>query len=312
MKKGLFILLSAALLFGCNSEDLSTANDSHSISNKNDSESFSFDKENYTKELTIDNVSFFFKENTYESRLDSNTNSSSRNYVFQLDDGLINIIQIEYKSTDPRVIWHLKSNADAIIGSYNTANRQNKCLNATAALYYEEVSSKANTPYIIFNSTNSIISVSATTFSDTEKSKNLLFSTIEHMKIDGERVSITDVYTETDNSNSITLSITETQKQIDSIPIGKQNALKSAISYIKYQDFSYKGLIEQLKYEGYDDIEAIYAADNCGANWYDEAADCAKSYLKYSSFSKQGLIDQLVYEGFTLEQAQYGVNQAGY
>jgi hypothetical protein len=89
------------------------------------------------------------------------------------------------------------------------------------------------------------------------------------------------------------------------------NAVKQAKSYIRYQAFSYSGLIKQLKYEGYTDEQATYGADNCGADWYEQAAKCAKSYLKYSSFSRSGLINQLEFEGFSSDEATYGVDQAG-
>ncbi len=90
---------------------------------------------------------------------------------------------------------------------------------------------------------------------------------------------------------------------------GEKNALKSAKSYLDIMSFSYKGLIDQLKFEGYTDSEAKYAADNCGANWKEQAKKSAKAYLDTMSFSKQGLIEQLEYEGFTHDQAVYGVNQ---
>ena len=96
------------------------------------------------------------------------------------------------------------------------------------------------------------------------------------------------------------------------ISIGKKNALKQAKSYLKYQSFSKQGLVEQLKHEGYTDEEAAYGVDNCGADWYEQAASKAKSYLKYQSFSRQGLIEQLEYEGFTPDQAEYGVTANGY
>lgn len=92
---------------------------------------------------------------------------------------------------------------------------------------------------------------------------------------------------------------------------GEKNALGSALSYLKYMPFSYTGLIKQLEYEKYSHEEAVYAADNCGADWNEQAAKCAKNYLEYMSFSRGGLIDQLVYEGFTQEQATYGVDKAG-
>ena len=76
--------------------------------------------------------------------------------------------------------------------------------------------------------------------------------------------------------------------------------------------FSYSGLISQLEFEGYTTEEATYAADNCGADWKEQAAKKAKNYLDTMSFSRQGLIDQLEFEGFTSEQAVYGVTQNGY
>ena len=94
--------------------------------------------------------------------------------------------------------------------------------------------------------------------------------------------------------------------------VGEENALKSALSYLRSSSFSYIGLIGQLEYEGYTHAEALFAADNCGADWYEQAAKCAESYLKHSSFSKSGLIDQLKYDGFSQEQAEYGVAKAGY
>ena len=76
--------------------------------------------------------------------------------------------------------------------------------------------------------------------------------------------------------------------------------------------FSRSGLIGQLEYEGYSTEDATFAADNCGADWNEQAAKSAQTYLDTMSFSRQGLIDQLVYEGFTQEQAEHGVTAAGY
>ena len=67
-----------------------------------------------------------------------------------------------------------------------------------------------------------------------------------------------------------------------------------------------------MKYEKFTIEQATYGADNCGANWNEQAALKAKSYLEFMPFSKEGLIQQLEYEGFTYEQAVYGVEQNGY
>lgn len=102
-----------------------------------------------------------------------------------------------------------------------------------------------------------------------------------------------------------------TEKPVDKITISQSNALKSAKSYLEYSSFSYNGLIEQLEYEKYSHEDAVYAADNCGADWNEQAAKSAESYLAYSFFSRDSLIEQLEYEGFTHEQAVYGVEQNG-
>ena len=96
------------------------------------------------------------------------------------------------------------------------------------------------------------------------------------------------------------------------VSIEYSNALRKAHAYLDYSAFSYKGLIEQLEYEGYSHAASKYAADNCGANWKEEAAKKAKSYLSFTAFSRKGLIEQLKYEGFTHKQAVYGAQQNGY
>lgn len=105
---------------------------------------------------------------------------------------------------------------------------------------------------------------------------------------------------------------TESKAESHSPTIGETNALKTAHDYLSVMPFSYKGLIEQLKYEGYTESESEYAADNCGADWNQQAAKCAKDYLDTMPFSRQGLKDQLIYEGFTDSQAEYGVTSVGY
>lgn len=55
--------------------------------------------------------------------------------------------------------------------------------------------------------------------------------------------------------------------------------------------------------------EREYAADNCGADWYEQAAKAAQKYLDYMAFSRSGLIEQLEYEGYTHDEAVYGVDK---
>jgi len=92
----------------------------------------------------------------------------------------------------------------------------------------------------------------------------------------------------------------------------QKNALNKAKDYLSSMPFSHSRLIQQLEYEGYSNESATFAADNCGADWNEQAARKAKNYMDSMSFSRQALIDQLLYEGFSNEQAEYGVSTVGY
>ena len=80
---------------------------------------------------------------------------------------------------------------------------------------------------------------------------------------------------------------------------------------MNYTAFSHDGLVHQLEYEQFSGADALYGADNSGANWEEQAAKKAKEYMDYSSFSREGLIRQLKYEKFTQEQAEYGATAVG-
>lgn len=112
----------------------------------------------------------------------------------------------------------------------------------------------------------------------------------------------------TSSSESSTGSNASSQKPVYATT-GEKNALKRAGEYLDYTAFSYTGLIEQLEYENYTHAEAVYAADNCGADWYEQAAKAAQKYLDYMAFSRSGLIEQLEYEGYTHDEAVYGVDK---
>lgn len=94
--------------------------------------------------------------------------------------------------------------------------------------------------------------------------------------------------------------------------MGEQNALRKASDYLSLMGFSYSGLISQLQYEGFTAGEAAYAADNCGADWNEQAVAKARDYLDLMAFSRDGLLQQLLYEGFTQEQAEYAAKACGY
>ncbi|MEA4896166.1 MAG: Ltp family lipoprotein [Oscillospiraceae bacterium] len=115
-------------------------------------------------------------------------------------------------------------------------------------------------------------------------------------------VSDTADVKETDDSNTADLTT------------GQKNALQKAKDYLSITAFSHDGLVQQLEIgEKFAHEDAVYGADNCGADWNEQAAAKAKDYLDMMAFSRDGLIEQLeVGEKFTHEQAVYGAEANGY
>lgn len=101
------------------------------------------------------------------------------------------------------------------------------------------------------------------------------------------------------------------QTPVSSVTVSQKNAVAKAKSYLGYSAFSYTGLIEQLEYEQFSHADAVYGADNSGANWNEQAVQKAQSYMEYSAFSRDSLIEQLKYDGFTQAQAEYGAKAVG-
>src|SRR3990167_11147909 len=85
---------------------------------------------------------------------------------------------------------------------------------------------------------------------------------------------------------------------VSSETISQKNAVKKAKSYLGYSAFSHDGLVAQFEYEQFSHADAVYGADNSGANWNEQAAKKAKSYMDMSAYSRGSLIEQLKYEKF--------------
>ena len=88
-----------------------------------------------------------------------------------------------------------------------------------------------------------------------------------------------------------------------------ENAIESAEAYNKIFAYSKKGLIENLKYEGFSEEIAECAVKSINANWQENCVRSAHSYLEIISYSKEELIHQLDYVGFTAEEIDYAMNQ---
>lgn len=93
--------------------------------------------------------------------------------------------------------------------------------------------------------------------------------------------------------------------------VNQFNAKRKAATYLSLSPFSRSGLIEQLKYEGFNDSDATYGVDAQKADWAAQAVKAAKNYLKLTAFSRSDLIEQLEYEGYTNAEATFGVDATG-
>lgn len=127
-------------------------------------------------------------------------------------------------------------------------------------------------------------------------------NTIDKYESEFENTFDNDYYDDGDND--------DTSKK-DSTTKDKSTVISKAKSYINTLSFSRSGLIKQLEFEGYSHDDAVYGADNCGADWNEQAVKKAKSYLRVTTFTHSELVEQLEFEGFTHEQAEYGATQAG-
>ena len=94
-------------------------------------------------------------------------------------------------------------------------------------------------------------------------------------------------------------------------PASQENAVRKAQDFLREDNFSHKGLVEQLEYDHFSADDAEYAVSSIPVDWNAQAAGKAKSFLKEDSFSHEGLVEQLEYDGFTASQAEYGVTAAG-
>lgn len=94
-------------------------------------------------------------------------------------------------------------------------------------------------------------------------------------------------------------------------PGSRAQAVRAAKDYLRFEAFSFKGLVHQLQFEGFSRLDARYGASHSGANWMRQAVKAAKDYLRTMAFSRSGMIHQLEFDGFTPRQARHGAIAAG-
>lgn len=159
----------------------------------------------------------------------------------------------------------------------------------------------------------SIVSVGSGNAPDSKTLSALEDTTMWRTDMDGVVVAQTDgANTWMSNDRWETTTATQAREEaLENATMGMNNALRSAQSYLRFSNFSYQGLYDQLQFEGYTDEECRFAVDYVEADWYEQAVGSAKSYLSFTHFSWSGLVDQLEFEGFTYDQAVYGANNCG-
>lgn len=126
-----------------------------------------------------------------------------------------------------------------------------------------------------------------------------------------EKTKTTPAPTPVKTETKTTPAPTPTPTPVSSETVSQKNAVRAAKSYLNYTAFSHDGLVAQLEYDQFSHADAVYGADNSGANWNEQAAKAAKQYISYSAFSRGSLIAQLEYDKFTQAQAEYGANAVG-
>ncbi len=91
-----------------------------------------------------------------------------------------------------------------------------------------------------------------------------------------------------------------------------QQALQRTLQDMTYSHYSYLSLIEFLEHIGFSHESAVYAADNCEADWKEEALCRLKDYIKYGNAeSTEELAQWLTYDQFTEEEIAYAIKAAG-
>lgn len=95
----------------------------------------------------------------------------------------------------------------------------------------------------------------------------------------------------------------------DYVPVTpeQQYALERLNFYMEEAPYSYLYIIEYLGNNGIAYDDCVYAADNCGIDWYEQALKFADSEFTFG-LSYKGLYEHLLNVKFTEEQAQYAAD----
>lgn len=142
-----------------------------------------------------------------------------------------------------------------------------------------------------------------------EDKADLILNTLDSITVSDSEVPMFDASSNQDaSSKNDSQDDARTQ---DEESLSQANAVKKAKEYLSFTAFSHTSLVNQLEYEGFSHDAAVYGADNCGANWTEQASKKAKEYLNFATFSYNGLVKQLEYEGFSHDDAVHSADNCG-
>lgn len=99
-------------------------------------------------------------------------------------------------------------------------------------------------------------------------------------------------------------------KQSTSMSTEQMPASEYAEMHLKIYPYSYLGLISQLEEGGgYSHEESVNAADNCNADWNENAVKAAQGFAEFSATNVEDLKTLLKEDQFTDEQIEYAISK---
>lgn len=156
----------------------------------------------------------------------------------------------------------------------------------------------------------------------TDEKVYIVFFLIQEDDLDArydEMLSVLDSITIGDGGQAVDAEEGETQAapsatapNAGAMTQSQEDALKEAGEFLDYNYYSYEGLIKILEYQGISHEDAVFAADNCGADWMEQAVLKARSYFEsLGHLYPFELISMLENRGFTHEEAVFGFEHCG-
>lgn len=103
----------------------------------------------------------------------------------------------------------------------------------------------------------------------------------------------------------------DTARETDSRNINwTERAAARATSALEWSEYSYSGMKKYLENVGFSPEEALFGADNCGADWNEQAAERLEYYIGYfDEMTREEMLYALADDGFTDEEIAYAAEK---